>query len=465
MSTEFRLIYKKTEIKCYNRRPKIKEILEEVHAMPDVIKYMDQKRQFKGKEIVRFDKFKNVLINTKIQFLKKDDGNGFYSEKLTSFIEGSVFFDGQLYWKVLNMWCTMYGNYFKYIHHEYLKCLRNNLIKITEPIHLSEPWKANVHEGAYNELCSQKPGFYIGDCITPPPYGIEFFDLMYIDPNTNEVYLYHVKEDFDGKSRIACEQLLVSLRTKRVSLNKSDEYLLTYYKEFMDKKFSDKKVKIPEKLKDFISFKKTLKDAIYVIAFRSSKNIISPKLSSEELADLFFMPKIPKSLHLEALLKEKVDANDFKLPIEDNHFFEQLQRGFQNHGRNFDTVDEIAEHIVEVLRNENLINSENEATDQLIYYAKEFIEDKLKHHMNGVAAKTVCRLLGQYRTQFKSFIAKIQLVRLQKETGGKFKICDILCGAEKQVTNEKKNVEGKRQLEAEPYLEEELDAIKKQKIN
>lgn len=367
----------------------------------------------------------------------------------------------------MNMWCAMYGNYFQYIHQEYLKCLRNRLIKVSEPFNLSEIWKSNQKECDYNNLCAKKQGFYIGDCVTPDPYGIEFFDLLYIDPETDKVYVYHVKDGFNGNTRIASEQLLVSLNTKQAMLNLHEHYFEIYHESFIKANLIAKK-KIPEKLETLDAFKKTLMNAIFVAAFRSNdKYKRTPDLTAENLRNQFFRPNPPKSLHFEALLKEKVSADDFIKPIEDNQFFKQLQRGFTNNGIPFNTVDEIATNIVEVLKQEKLINEKNKPTEQLIYYNDKFIKNKLMNYMNEASAKTVTLLLNQYRTQFSSFIAKLQVLRLEKQTEGRFSICDILCEAEPEEVKKlvKEKSQGKRELGMDANVEDETDAIKKMRKN
>ena len=76
--------------------------------------------------------------------------------------------------------------------------------------------EGSMDESNYNEIFSYKDTketanegeWYVGDRILPN--NIEIFDIMKVDKDRTNLYLYHVKEEFGNKTRDACSQIRVS---------------------------------------------------------------------------------------------------------------------------------------------------------------------------------------------------------------------------------------------------------------
>lgn len=449
LSPKYELSYGRDENISFSDRPSLQEVLSKLRGMPTVTSYLNRKRKRNKKQMSAFDKFKIVLQKTKFAFLtdyRKDDDD-FNRESLMNFIEGNAFYEGRLYWRVLNKWCYLYDDYYQIIHSEYLDCLEHCLLPISDSGQLPLPWQEGKSEHDFILQYYNKdilPGYIMGDRITPKPHFIEIFDLLYVSVFNSKNYLYHIKDGFEKMTRDASEQLLVSLRNIMGSMSTTGvEYIETWHKDLLNKYYSNGIQSVPQ-LNNLFPFKRALNKAIFVLAFRTNSS--SLHVANVDFKGFNSIGEF-QSLHREKLLKKKVTVVDLKKNLLRDNIFKTLIKAFQipSNLSNEKAIRLIANKIRKYLQAKGYINQNAEATAKLIYATDKIFHQDLKEYIGIKAAiQRILNLLKQYRTKFPSLIAKYQLIRTRREMIDKskvFKVCEIF-GTDKDGQSSEKTKAG-----------------------
>lgn len=164
------------------------------------------------KEAVEDDElFAKKLSNLRFTYDEAEDGIS-QSFQLTKMFHGQINFKDDTYFLIDKNWYYGQGDYLSNLVDDFIECVFSSpnplLVETIDGVKLIE-WKSNWDEDAFNKAQSKNDGFYYGDKINlQRGYGkIELFDLLYVNEDTKQVYLLHVKDDFDAKMRDVCSQV------------------------------------------------------------------------------------------------------------------------------------------------------------------------------------------------------------------------------------------------------------------
>ncbi|CAM1346380.1 DUF6119 family protein [Tenacibaculum crassostreae] len=128
---------------------------------------------------------------------------------------------------------------------------------------LEETWGKDVSEGSYNLQYSNRPNYWVLDkCLGD---NIELCDIMI--ETEEKIYLVHVKSGFDAKMRDLSNQIIISAKRLKNSLDSGDFNFINQVIDSYNKK-EETKPEIESKLEFFAKFRE--KKIIYVLAFKST---------------------------------------------------------------------------------------------------------------------------------------------------------------------------------------------------
>jgi hypothetical protein len=333
--------------------------------------------------------------------------------------------NGDVYWRLHTMWFEVQADYLGIIHQEFGKMVGKTLMGNTSSGSLSHLWpspsqkeknkaalkkkheqecplikkkKTCKHkqqrydvEAEYNQSYLPEVGVLLGDKICPQ--GIELFDILRY--TQQELFLYHVKEGFGQKTRDACSQvynaahLLHSLRHRGFS-----NIAAQFFREATgttDKKYPAEEKKKLEALgeKEFVKlFKKKI---VFVYAFIDD--------SDKEGA--------PRWLSKDKGLKTRITPGDIV----------KAHDKFKKQGKK----------IFEALVKAQYLTPKGHLTSK--FFA---VSSKAPFNLTTlkVAAqrKALYQHLSTFGSQFDSTIAKLELLRIQRDLenlGFEFRICQI----------------------------------------
>lgn len=414
--------------------------------------------------------FTDIIDKTRISF--KALKRRCRTEKLMDLIEGDMYFNGCVYWRLSTTWYYLHDNFYIKLEKEFSKYLKRYLMPLRDEAQLKIPWQwwySNVgkkgegtkakflNENHYNEKYRKKEGFVVGDRITPD--NIELFDLLFTVSGSSRQphhYIYHVKKGFNSSSRIGCAQVLDAINVSNGSLNSIND---THMKNFYDCIEND----LPDNLKPIDNFKRifTNVSSTFVYAVQSNKFF----KNSEEFTNISTLFKDPnyrrdkRSLQLEKEISSTIKADELL------NYFTKFKEIHENAYSNIvaafgdiflnNRVQSTIEHIIQVLKDEGYVNDKGEVQPKLAYSSEDsFIDNFENSERNGWICKlagSLFMLLGPYRTLFTSIAAKMQVihtVELAKKKKTKFMICEIF-GEErdKMVTTATQNANRKRKNE------------------
>lgn len=350
------------------------------------------------------------------------------------FIEGDIYHDGRVYWRLSTKWYILHDNYCRKISEQFLNNLKESkrLISMNDQIQLPIPWlwskkdktengdpaageqvnankkkcrkrqsKENVnvsthagsvqkpekkkkvdHEFIYNCKYNDKPGYFVGDHLTEG--NIELFDILFTKSNAkgepSHFYLYHVKHGFDTAARVGCAQVLDAMNIGAGALNsQNDSHLKNFYDHVWTKKeYADKPIdSIPFVFRNLYNFKKVFekKKSTYIYAVQTNKNLQNSK-DFTDLSILFKPHKIRESkrnLHLEKQILTNVlpeDLSCFFKKYIDNG--EKVCKEFaKEFGEPKLSQKEVCKRITKLLVDEGYVDAiQNKVNPKLLYATK-----------------------------------------------------------------------------------------------
>lgn len=320
LTHEFDLYYEGQILCEFSERPSLSDIF---NILSDHVK--------KEKD----ETFENILNSTKIAF--EPNGKNRIFRKLMEFIEGDIYFDERIYWRLSTKWYILNDDYCRKTNEIFLNNLKDEkqkyLISLDDKLRqLPLPWlwpekvkttentietenkeeedsnkkktrkrkskknenektnddeskkkEAKIridHEGIYNKKYACVPGYFVGDKLTTA--NIELFDILFTKFNVNgeplHHYIYHVKNKFDGNARVGCAQVLDSMSLAIGALNsRKNKHLDNYYNYVRNtKEYKDKPTnELPYILQRLDNLKRVFlkKKCTFVYAVQTNKNL------------------------------------------------------------------------------------------------------------------------------------------------------------------------------------------------
>jgi uncharacterized protein (TIGR04141 family) len=160
-------------------------------------------------------------------------------------INTDIVYEKQIFFRIDGVWYIFENNIDSYLDNEIKKINFKNL-SVTSLNKWSKTTKTfktgkNVtgyHESHFNSNHRSNDCFIIAD--TCFHNYLELADLIRIDFDSKELYLYHVKRGIDKDLRVLSSQILNAVRTFRYDI--SDEMLGKYYDEIKKKQYDNKNI-------------------------------------------------------------------------------------------------------------------------------------------------------------------------------------------------------------------------------
>jgi len=235
--------------------------------------------------------FANFLDNAKIESFSNDYSQTNANVYKHLFLEYTNSDDSKKYF-ILN------GNIYE-LKNEFIHSLNEKIKSFYKKnifINTLEPWDINNGESEYNNSYNKKTDYIV---VHPKTFkNIELCDLIKWDRKEDIVYLYYIKDNFQGTIRDLAYQVYEGAKIIQLGVNSNCEDLKGFYQNLENKgNFSEKQ---------FIDLFN--KDIRYVFAFRDHKNRLLKEKPEE------FGSNIAKFALVDLEQKmSKIDNNSFKI--------------------------------------------------------------------------------------------------------------------------------------------------------
>lgn len=333
------------------------------------------------------------------------------SKLLLDLVEGTMMYEDQMYYRICKKWYCMSEDHIRNIHITFRSFLRDHLVTDEKRI-LPFDWNDcdELDEGDYNNLYMRHDDFLVGDgCL----YGhVELFDLLRYDPDTQDVYLYHVKKNLQGDIRVLAFQLMTATDILRNAWNADALQMFRAYHASIMQKYRDVGAHVPKYFSNFDDFRSLLSrtnkltiicavlDRIGIAHYR--RNSISRERGA---TDYFGVNNIVKAYQNKLSPRDKT--------VIDNYFGSSSCSSFQ-----------ICRWIFELLIDEGYVKESDKenygySTSKLLLVGRDF-----KISEDGDFNTTVWKLIRPFGSLFNSTGAKYSLMHMQTH-GFPFKICQI----------------------------------------
>lgn len=290
--------------------------------------------------------------------------------------EGSFF-------KMAGKWYCVSTDLVSWVEDEFRQLVSQHLITKKEKGHLPHTWEdKRKNEREYNQSYGDLGDYLVCDRICPR--GIELCDLLRYDAETETFYFYHVKKGLGQKTRDACSQIRNAAAQILPALNpKVKESILDEFIDMIETQYGS--FALCGSKEEFCSLIKE-KKIIFVYAFVDDT-------------------KTERLLFRETKLQTRFSRDDFAGYHDEDKVHRSLQRN-------------------------NFLNEDGYLTSKFLCITKEeFIEVLQNDHLSHDVAEAIYKLLRTGVSHFKSTIARLELLNLQKYFKDKknveFKICQI----------------------------------------
>lgn len=163
-----------------------------------------------------------------------DDQSRPIRRKLIDYFHGQLDLSGKTYFRIDKVWYRTLGSFLENLKRDFVyeTFHSKNALYRPDTIPFTD-WNGG-RESSYNNSQADQPGFYFGDEIfaSSDRGDVELFDLIWVDDENKQLYVIHVKKDFDAKMRDACSQIRLSADV--ISRDQREELaaLTTYYSDW-----------------------------------------------------------------------------------------------------------------------------------------------------------------------------------------------------------------------------------------
>lgn len=352
--------------------------------------------------------------------------------------------DHNLYWRIHGLWYEVKQDLIARAHQTFIYLLNTKGFLLSEKdVHFSQnKWlgkaqseyfrvvKANKKEkmdweGIFNAIFGhfQCNRFIVGDKILF--HGIELFDVMEIKKTGGggeEAYLYHVKSGFSTATREACAQIQNAFRIIRNPLKTIFKELERFYED-IKRKSQNKTIFGKITSEKFVGL---LQKAKFVYAVfddsKLSKRYPCRYKNNEKICRSLIQEKATKRSVTVKLLESALRENDKKKNVSGlnlDHLKDLLKitgsrQGFQV----------CAEAIVDLLRKDNYLDEQNEATKEFLTVSQ---QDFKLHGVNKTGSERILKCLNHFRSSYlsRTFVPHLEIIRTWFDLRENFLIYEI----------------------------------------